>query len=174
MSKRAPKGQLNEQQERFCREYVISLNATKAAENAGYSAKTANEQGSRLLANASVTARIQELLKPRMKRYDITAERVLEELATLAYSDITDFTRFNESGVTMKDSDTLPKRSRRAIAEVSQVMNEYGGTVKFRLHDKKGALDSLGRYLKLFTDKVEHSGKVTLEDLVAGSQEDDE
>ena len=74
---------LNNKQERFAQEYVVDLNATQAATRAGYSARTANEQGSRLLAHASVQERINELSEAAAKRNDVTVDGVLENLARL-------------------------------------------------------------------------------------------
>lgn len=65
-------------QKLFVKEYLVDLNATQAAIRAGYSAKTANEQGARLLANVSVQAAIQEAQDKRAAKVDITAEMVLQ------------------------------------------------------------------------------------------------
>lgn len=45
---------LTDKQKKFVEEYLIDLNATQSAIRAGYSPKTANEQGARLLANVSI------------------------------------------------------------------------------------------------------------------------
>ena len=60
---RPAKNKLTAKRDRFCQEYVIDCNATQAAIRAGYSEKTANEQGARLLANVSVKNRIAEQLQ---------------------------------------------------------------------------------------------------------------
>jgi len=52
-------------QERFIEEYLVDINATRAASRAGYSARTANEQGARLLANGSVASAIQAAQQAR-------------------------------------------------------------------------------------------------------------
>lgn len=57
----------------FCREYLIDLNATQAAIRSGYSEKTANEQGCRLLANVNISQRISELKAARNDRVEINA-----------------------------------------------------------------------------------------------------
>lgn len=75
-------------QRAFVREYLIDLNATQAAIRAGYSASTANEQGSRLLANVSVKGVIEAAMDLRAERTDITADRVLRELAKIGFADI--------------------------------------------------------------------------------------
>lgn len=70
---------LTAQQELFCKEYIIDLNATQAAKRAGYSEKTAQEQGSRLLSNVMVQERITELKSDREKRLQIDADWVLKQ-----------------------------------------------------------------------------------------------
>ncbi|WP_231940655.1 terminase small subunit [Acidovorax sp. RAC01] len=74
-------------QQRFVDEYMVDLNATQAAIRAGYSAHTANEQGSRLLANVSVQAAISIARKAQQERTGITADRVLTEIALVAFAD---------------------------------------------------------------------------------------
>ncbi len=83
-------GVLTNKQERFCDEYLVDLNATQAAIRAGYSKKTANQQGPRLLVNVGIQERIQELMDKRSERTQITQETVLknlEELRDLAKKD---------------------------------------------------------------------------------------
>lgn len=70
---------LTDQQELFCKEYIIDLNATQAAKRSGYSEKTAQEQGSRLLSNVMVQERITELKSDREKRLQIDADWVLKQ-----------------------------------------------------------------------------------------------
>jgi phage terminase small subunit len=67
------------QQQRFVEEYLIDLNATKAAIRAGYSAKTAEQQGYQLLQNTSVSAAIAEAMEKRSQETAIDAAWVLTE-----------------------------------------------------------------------------------------------
>lgn len=80
--------ELTDRQARFCEEYLIDLNATQAAIRAGYSEKTANEQGARLLANVSVQEKIAELKAERSKRTEITQDSVIQELAAVARAEV--------------------------------------------------------------------------------------
>lgn len=80
--------ELTDKQARFCEEYLIDLNATQAAIRAGYSEKTANEQGARLLANVSVQEKIAELKAERAKRTEITQDSVIQELAAVARAEV--------------------------------------------------------------------------------------
>lgn len=71
---------LTEKQKRFVAEYLVDLNATQAAIRAGYSEKTANEQGCRLLANVSVAAAVAKGAQKRIVKAEISAQDVLEGL----------------------------------------------------------------------------------------------
>ncbi len=71
---------LNPKQARFVEEYLVDLNATQAAIRAGYSKKTANEQGARLLAKVSVRKAVAEARQARSERTEITQDEVIEGL----------------------------------------------------------------------------------------------
>lgn len=157
---------LTRKQEKFVREYLIDLNATRAAERAGYSAKTVHVQGPRLLENVSVKRAIDEAIARRAKKFEVTQDRVIKELAKLAFTDIKDFLTFrtaktvvdhDETGnpiisyahiIDIKNSDEVDG------AAIAEVQLQKDGTFKFKLHDKKGALELLGRHLGLFNDKL--------------------
>lgn len=74
---------LTEKQKRFCTEYLIDCNATQAAIRAGYSKKTANEQGSRLLANVSIQTYIQEQMKQLESDTIASAEEIIKYLTSV-------------------------------------------------------------------------------------------
>ncbi len=174
---RKPKtiGALSDLQERFCREYILDLNATQAAIRAGYSPKTAQEQSSDLLSRPIVSSRVEALLAARNERTAITADTILQELRKIALSDIGE--AFDESGQ-LKPIKEIPKEIRQAISSVESI-EQYEGSgrerkyigelKKVKFWEKTKALEMLGRHLKLFTDKVEHSGTVSLAQLVEGS-----
>lgn len=156
---------LTPKQRRFVDEYLIDLNATQAAVRAKYSARTANEQGARLLANVSVQAAIQQRMKAREARTEITQDKVLRELAKIGFSDIRKIVKWGETevrvadddsgdlmpyhGLALVDSSEVDDDTAAAIAEVSQ--GREG--LKVKLHDKKGALVEMGRHLGLFIPK---------------------
>lgn len=73
----------NEKHERFCHEYVVDLNGTKAAKTAGYSAKTAASQANRLLKNANIRARIAELTQEAKTEKIADATEVMEFLTAV-------------------------------------------------------------------------------------------
>lgn len=156
------KSGLTAKQRLFCQEYLVDLNATQAAIRAGYSEKTAHVQGPRLLENVSVQEEIKRLVKMKLEKIGVRSDRVLEELAKLAFSNMKDFASWHSDSVMLKRSEELTDEQAACIAEVSSVDTKYGTNLKFKLHDKKGALELLGKYLTLFVDKseVEHKGQV--------------
>lgn len=156
-----PKGKLTPKQKRFCEEYLIDLNGTRAAIRAKYSKKTAGVMASENLKKPNVSAYLAQLAQKRSEKTEITAERVLAELAKLAF--------FNRADVQDEDGNTKPLKewSRDQLAAVQEVTEstimvgkrKSVKTLKTKVADKKGSLELLGRHLKLFTDKVEHLGK---------------
>lgn len=152
----------------FVREYLIDLNATQAAIRAGYSEKTAYSQGQRLLKDVEIASAIQEAQNERAKRTLIEADSVLLEIARLAFVDPGDL--FDEQGRLLPIK-KMPDGVRRAVSSVEVVTRTVPGsepvevehTSKIKFWDKRGSLELLGKHLKLFTDKVEHSGKVEVE-----------
>lgn len=146
---------LTPKQRLFVLEYLVDLNATQAAIRAGYSQKTAEVLGYQLLKKPLVAAAVEQAMQKREKRIEITADRVLQELARIGFSDLGDFVDIAPTGIRVKTSDQMDTR---VLAEVSETFTVAGGTVKIKLHDKVAALEKLGRHLKLFTEKHEHSG----------------
>ena len=144
---------LTPKQERFVVEYLIDLNATRASIRAGYSAKTASRIGPELLGKTWVAAAISVGKKKRAAKIEITAERVLLEYARLGFSDMKEFATWGGRSVTLKDSAGLKKGMSRAVQEVCETMTKEGPALKIKLHDKKGALDSIAKHLGMFDAK---------------------
>jgi phage terminase small subunit len=123
-------------QEQFVREYLIDLNATQAAVRAGYSAKTAEQQGSRLLSNVKVSMAVQAAMDARSERTAITSDYVLDGIRTVT----------------------------ERCASAGEEGNPQAALKGYEL---------LGRHLKMFTDKVEHSGRVDLGSALDALDDDD-
>jgi phage terminase small subunit len=159
------KGQkLNPRQQLFIKEYLIDRNATQAAIRAGYSEKTAEQIGFRLLRNVQIEKAVNSALEKQMKRLDISADRVLQEIACLSFYDPKDFESVNGP----EDIKNLPEDVRRAI--VGWDWNKNGKFV-LKISPKTPSLDQLGRHLKLFTDKLEISGNLTLAERIKAARE---
>lgn len=147
---------LTAKQRRFVDEYLVDLNATQAAIRAGYSPDTANVIGSENLAKPYIQQRIQKQMDERAARTGITQDKVIEELAKIAFSDICNYLKVENNRVEIFDTDSIQKEVLSAIAEIKQ--GNYGLSIK--LYDKLKALELLGRHLGMFKDKLEITGQV--------------
>lgn len=137
----------NPKRERFCQEYVVDLNAKQAAIRAGYSERTAQSQGQRLLTFVEVDGRVRELKEERAERTRVTADKVVRELARLAFTDMRSFVKWGPDGVTLLDSDDLSEDDSAAVTEVSESFTENGRTLKFKLGHKDSALRQLAQHV---------------------------
>lgn len=152
----------------FAAEYLIDLNATKAAERAGYSSKTAYSQGERLLRDVEVKKLIAEAMELRSKSTQITAERVLQELARVAFFDPRRLLNGDGSPkpVNELDDDTAAVLSGMDITEEYEGSGEdrkfIGYTKKVKVSDKVAALGLAMRHLGMLNDKLQVGGGVSV------------
>jgi phage terminase small subunit len=159
MAKKKKQEGLNDKQKMFCREFLRDFNGAQAAIRSGYSQKTARSIAHELLTKPDVQQYVQALAIQLNEKTDNQIERIVAELQLVAFGTIKDVAEWGSDGVYAKDSSLLREEA-RIIAEVSETSSERGGSrVKIKLHDKLKALELLGRYHKIFTDKVEHTGK---------------
>ena len=120
---------LNPRQNRFVEEYLIDLNATQAAIRSGYSVKTANKIGPKLLVNVGIQSAIQKAQAARSERTQITVDKVLDDIELIKLN-------------AMQQED-------------DGKMINHAGALK--------ACELQGKHLKMFVDKIEHSGGQTLQ-----------
>ena len=153
---------LTPKQARFVEEYLIDLNATQAAIRAGYSKKTAGQVGFENLKKPEIQKAVTEAMAARSERTEIDQDEVLREIHRLGFSNIADYVEWGPDGVRLKESANMSDEALRCILEVSETKTDKGGTVKFKLHDKKGSLELLGRHLGLFKDNLNLGGTVGL------------
>nr|DAM24316.1 MAG TPA: Terminase small subunit [Caudoviricetes sp.]DAZ68161.1 MAG TPA: Terminase small subunit [Caudoviricetes sp.] len=148
---------LTAKQKKFVEEYLIDLNATQAAIRAGYSPNTAQEQSSRLLSNVMVKNEIDKAMAERSRRTGINQDRVLRELAKIAFVNPNDVINFRDATVKMTSEENL---AAIASIKVKKIPGEYGDATEreVKLYDKLRALDLLGRHLGMFKDKIEING----------------
>lgn len=165
---------LTPKQQRFVDEYLLDLNATQAAIRAGSTAKRAEQAGYEFMRNPDVKAAIDAALAERSEKAGISAERVLKEIAAMAFYDpaeimiqigtkdleFVDGVHIGGDGKIYglrgpSDIRLLPENVRRAIVGWGYDRNQ-NFTVK--LADKSKALDQLARHLSLYNDKLEVTG----------------
>lgn len=159
---------LTDKQQRFVDEYLIDLNATQAAIRAGYSAKTADQQGSRMLANVKIKQAVAEKQAQRSKRTGVNQDRVILELAKVAFAKMTDIV---DSNGRIKEDASPDDLACIESIKYKESDNEYGGSVEreVKIASKLKALELLGKHLGMWSDKfnvtVEKSEK--LDDIIS-------
>jgi phage terminase small subunit len=169
--------------ERFCREYIKDLNGTQAATRAGYSARVANREGTRLLSFAVVRARIAFLQRSTINGLEVSAENVVRELAKLGFSNMEDYMKVQPDGSAVVALGETTRDQRAAIQELT--MDEYTDgrgdnarevkRVRLKLADKRAALVDLGRHMGIFAKDNEQGRTVVIHDarptMPVGTQE---
>lgn len=174
-----PETGLNDQQELFCQEYLTDFNATQAAIRAGYSQKTAYSMASALLKKHEVQARLNVLRAPRAKKLEVTADRVMEEVAKIAFASLGDFIKVQPDGTGYIDlKDVTPEMfaalESYEVTELPPFKTVENGEevvrevlkIKVKLSSKLDALEKLMRrhnLIKPMEVNHNHSGKVAFE-----------
>lgn len=162
-------------QDRFVDEWLIDFNGTQAAIRAGYSERSARSIAGRLLTKDNIQREISRRQKDLQRRTEVTQERVVKELARIAFANIADYvhvetqTRTKDDGtettyqiVMLSETEDLSADQRAALSTVKQSVNG----VEIKLHDKIKALELLGRHIGMFNDKLEV--KATVDNPFAG------
>ena len=159
-------------QEAFVREYLVDLNATKAAERAGYSLKTAYSTGHENLKKPEIARRINEAKLKRQEKIELTSDRVLQELMNIAFSSAADFYEkvevLDEETGDVKHyynqlrSDVLDSPKIAAITNFEPT--RFGH--KPKMADKMKALEMISKHLGLFNaDTSQKPENTTVNDL---------
>jgi phage terminase small subunit len=144
------RARMTPRQRRFISEYLVDLNATQAAIRAGYSKRRATATGWDLLhKRPAIAAAISEAMLAREKRTLITADRVLQQFARIAFADIRPLAQLVEDGLEVKSLAALSDDLAAAVVELSA----NGKDVRLRLQNRIEALNALARHLGLFDKK---------------------
>lgn len=165
---------LTAKQEEFAKAFIEIGNAADAyrkAYNPNPKSKpeTIWRSAHEVLHTPKVSARIAELQAQAAERHGVTVDRIIGELALLGFSNMGDFMKIDDQGVPRLDFKAMTRAKSAAISEMTveefTAKGEGGGEaagirkVRFKLHDKRGALVDLGKHLGMFKDIVEHTGK---------------
>lgn len=165
---------LKGKRKRFADEYLVDLNGTRAYKAAGYRAKNdnvAHASAAKLLRNATVKAYIGERQKKLADKLEVTVERVVSEYAKLAFADPRLVAEWGPGGVKLKESKEMTDDAAAAVAEVGEVPLKSGGSaMRFKMHDKKGALDSLAKHLGMFVERVDVNVTNGLAEMMAAAR----
>ena len=148
---------MTKKQKRFVDEYLIDLNATQAAIRAGYSPLTARDIGCENLTKPNIQEAIDKAIAERSRRTGVNADRVVRELAKIAFVNAGEVIDF-DTAILM---DKISEDDMAAIQSVKvKTFGEDGVEREVKLADKLKALELLGKHLGLFKDKVELDGSV--------------
>lgn len=155
---------LNKKQKAFC-EYLIyqRMNQADAYLKAGFKAKegeSAAAAASRLLKNVNLKTYINELLEDVKAEIKSQLPDILDIIKANCNANLTDYMDINEGTISLKDWDSLPKKTLSAISEV-QILREFknadgktGDIIKFKMNDKKPYIDLLMKYLEVINEKT--------------------
>ena len=145
---------LTDKQKKFCEEFLKDFNATDAYVRAGYksSREGARKSGSRLLTNVDIQAYLAKLRNQAQERTKVTIDRTLEEIARVAFCNLTDAVDFDASGVRFKDSGKLPDNVTAAIEGVTHTISDKGERQSIKMHNKIAALGLLANFFGINTD----------------------
>ena len=149
---------MTKKQKRFVEEYLVDLNATQAAIRAGYkagSAQRASEIGSELLQKTPVSDAIAKAMAERSKRTGISQDRVIQELARIAF--VNPQNVINPKDASVKADATEDDLACIQSVKVKTTNGSKGKSIEreVRLNDKMKALELLGKHLGMFKDKLE-------------------
>ena len=142
---------MTQKQKRFIEEYLIDLNATQAAIRAGYSPDTAQQTGSENLSKPVIRAQIDRAMAERSKRTGVNAERVVQELAKIAFVNATEV--IDPKTATVKE-DALPEDTAAIQSVKVKTFGEDGLERDIKMADKIKALELLGKHLGMFQNNV--------------------
>ncbi len=154
---------LTPKQEAFCLVYIETGNASEAYRQAyprarNWKPETVHREAHALLNNPKISTRLDELRRPALKKAEVTVERVVKELARIAFGDKRELMEWGPDGVTLKPSDGLSEDQASMVAEVSETISQSGGSIKLKTYDKVRALELLGKYLGAFVERHEFGG----------------
>jgi phage terminase small subunit len=155
---------MSPKQTRFVAEYLIDLNATQAAIRAGYSARVANREGSRLLSNADISAAIAEAQRAQNQRLLLTADEAREQNAFIARLDPAEL--FDENGGLLHVT-KMPRRVRCALKSIKVVRKNLTSgdgvmdtTLEVQFWDKNTAIGREYQFHGLLVDRVHVTGEL--------------
>lgn len=169
---------MTESHKRFADRYFETLNGYQSAVDVGFSEHTARQQAWQILQREEVQDYLAALKLEAQEKHNITKDNWLSELKEIGYSNIQDF--INE-GNNIKDISGIDRSKARAVSSVKKTVIEFEGGNKeiteFKLHDKKSALEIIGRHMGFFEkdngQKIPEAPK-TLKIEIVRPVEDDE
>lgn len=159
-----PFEKLDARQQRFIDEYMVDFNNTNAAIRAGYSPRTANQQGARLFADVCIHAHIDRRLAEASKRTGLNADRVVRELARISFA--------NPAKVIAADGSIVADASEDDLAAIQSIKvktttGKNGVTVEreVRFYDKNKSLELAGKHIGMFIERKQVEVHTTIDNM---------
>jgi phage terminase small subunit len=163
---------LNPKQSRFVQEYMVDMNATAAYIRSGYSPKTAESAGPRMLSFVEVAKAIKEAQDATAAKIEVTRNEWLAELKIIGFSDLADYIEVDDDTGSVRakafDEASMPKDATRALESITEIrtiredargeQSIISARTTFRLHSKLDALKTIGEHCGFLKNKVEHTG----------------
>jgi len=169
MSKTVKKTILSPKQEEFCQQYIADKNATQAALRANYAERGAAAQGCNLLKNPKIQARLNQLNDERHERIHISADRVLQEIASIAMVEVDHFSTWDGVSFKIKPFNEMHPIAKKAIKNIRATTVETNVKIKtcpktgeemrtvgsvttymdLTLHSKDKSLEMMAKHFKL-------------------------
>ena len=153
---------LTARQKKFASEYVICLNATQAAKNAGYAPDSAHVRGSELVRNSKVQAEMKRLFDS----ISMQPEEIIGRLAAQARGDFGDFIDGDTMTMSWEQAKELGiTHLIKKIKQTTITSTDKDGDGKdthifeFELYDAQKALVHLGKTFAMFINRQELTGK---------------
>jgi phage terminase small subunit len=143
---------LTPKQKRFVTEYLVDLNASKAAIRAGYSPKTAGQQAFALLKKLEICAEVERQRLVHAGNAGLTVERLMQEAMRLAFFDIRKLVDKDGKPVPINllDADTAAAIQGLDVASVGNADMGVGQVLKYKIADKNSAIERLFKHMGLF------------------------
>jgi phage terminase small subunit len=146
---------LSDAEEMFCQTYIIDFDRAKAVKAMGSKAKRPLQAAFEHLKKPEIQARLDGLIKERIERLKLSQDRVVFELAQIAFSSLEDFASWDNRGLKLKSSSKIDRDKIRVVRSVKYTKktgNTCEDTIEITRDDRMRALELLGKHLGMWGD----------------------
>ena len=163
MNEQLPRARFTPMQRLFIEAYLASNNITKAAIAAGCKERSAHAVGWKWFNKAEIRAEIEARLAATLDRYAVTSDRIIRELALIAFGNVGDFIAVQDDGSLVVDFGTATRDQTASLKSIETIDSAAPGVrrIKISLSDKRQALMDLAKLARMLpADRHEHSGSI--------------
>ncbi|MDR3201498.1 MAG: terminase small subunit [Spirochaetales bacterium] len=160
---------LNEKQKAFCREYVKDFNITQAAARAGYSARSAHANGTRMMTNDGVQAEISRLVGEVLERDKVALEKkIFDYWMRRAFYDVTEIIDL-DGKLKITDEELHERGLHVCIDSINTKKTAQGiESIKYEFANKDDAVEHLQKYIQMIRETVDFTGTINI---ISGKQD---